>query len=477
MAINQQKVDLKEIISQLKIDLEKARLPENSRRRSQDEKAAGKRVHAKLYSDGRATDATRKTGKVSLTTYNRYLTDIRKSLIEMGDTNHTWGAQIKKAIKNHHGHEVRFTAMIDAPLSVIITELSAWRVELVGDRKTVELRELLKNGLRPYPVVFEGLMMKGAFAEDFQIHQKTKIKEKQSALIDVDFNVLVALSTELLSVPESDPLYAEKLGLGVSIAAGRRQVETCVQGTFSEIARKPYSMNFDGQAKAKGQKEKFTIPTLAPAKLIIDAVERLRKTKVMLSIFDFMDSVKDSEKNKMFNDKSRSFTLASRDILEKAFGKKPSGERWTFKDSRALYAKAAYLLYKQDQEKAKKTLCTEDIFYSEFLGHTDDQAKESYKAFNVSGSKIERITETMIEEETEKSSPAARLDGLRSLACKKVITENKTYTNVMNKIIAMIEQNPAQYITKTWMRTDVKGGKTITLNALFEIIEKAGLAI
>ena len=477
MAANQKKVDLKNIISQLKKELEKARLPENSRRRSQDEKAAGNRVHALLYSDGRATESTRKTGKVSLTTYNRYLTDIRKSLIEMGDVNHTWRAQIKRAIKNHQGHEVRLTAMIDAPLATIITELAAWRAELVGDRKTVALRELLKNGLRPYPVVFEGLMMKGAFSEDFQIHQKSKIKEKQSALVDVDFDALVALSTELLCVPESDPLHAEKLALGVSLAAGRRQVETCAQGTFSAIPRKPYFLKFYGQAKAKGQKEEFKIPALAPAKLIIDAVKRLRKTDVMRVIFEFMNGVSDSEKNKMFNNKSRCFTLASRDILESHLGKKQNGEQWTFKDSRALYAKAAYLLYKQDQKKAKKQICTEDIFYSEFLGHTDDQAKESYKAFNVSGSKIERITETMIKEETEKNSPAARLDGLRSLACKKIITENKTYTNVMCKIIAMIEQSPTQHITKTWMRTDVKGGKTITLNALFEIIEKAGLTI
>lgn len=477
MAENQRKVNLIEIIEQLKIDLNAARLPANSRRRSQDEKAAGKRVHASLYSDGRATDNTRKTGKVSLTTYNRYLSDIRKALMETGEKSHTWERQIKAAIKTHANHKARFESLLSLPLSDVVQALAAWRKELSGDRDSVQLRELLKRGLRPFPVVFETLAMPAGFAEDFQSHQKNKIKEKQSSLINIDFSTLLELITNLLSTPKSDPYFAEKLALGISLASGRRQIEVCVIGTFL-TEKSNYDLNFDGQAKTKGAKSAFTIPTLAPASIIIDAVKDLRETTSIANIMKHVNDAEEIKKNRVFNNKSRQYNFIANKVLNRAFKSKENGESWVFKDSRALYAKAAYLLYVKEQESKKKSICTEDIFYSEFLGHTDEQAKEAYKAFNViSKEQISRVTENMIAEVAETKSPVTRIEGLKKLALGKVITSNTTYKKVMQKIIELIEEDPARAITKVWLRKDVKGGKTVTLNALFEIIEKEKLTI
>lgn len=67
----------------------------------------------------------------------------------------------------------------------------------------------------------------------------------------------------------------KELAVGIALATGRRTIEVLKTGDFRQ--KRANLIRFRGQAKSKSEKGWFNIPCLVSAKLVVDAVARLRK--------------------------------------------------------------------------------------------------------------------------------------------------------------------------------------------------------
>lgn len=83
----------------------------------------------------------------------------------------------------------------------------------------------------------------------------------------------VIVTKAVLYLHNEDPW---KRAAAFAILTGRRVTEIVIKGEFIETAH-PYAMAFKGQQKKKEEIEPFVIPTLIPAKDIIEAIESFRE--------------------------------------------------------------------------------------------------------------------------------------------------------------------------------------------------------
>lgn len=83
----------------------------------------------------------------------------------------------------------------------------------------------------------------------------------------------VIVTKATLYLYDDDPW---KRAAALSVLTGRRVTEIVIKGEFLETAH-PYAVAFKGQQKKKDEIEAFIIPTLVPAKDIIEAIKSFRK--------------------------------------------------------------------------------------------------------------------------------------------------------------------------------------------------------
>lgn len=504
MAENQRKVNLEQIKQEITNKYIAIINNPVQRRRSADEKALGKSVHALLIGDGRASSKT-KSERLSLNTYNRYLTQIRMHIESLGYTNHRFELDVKRAIKAYPNGKDFFNSLLGKDLKTVLKMISDYK-KLHRDTKP-ENRTALMKGIRKEldninarPEILKGMSMNGLLREDFRDNQAKSLEINQVKPIKVNIEELRDLTLELLTTPSDSANYAQKLALGISLATGRRAIETCVVGKFWKNGKSLTSIKFSGVAKDKNNKGDVIIPCLADPQLVIDAVENLRCTEYMQSIVEYMNSKIDSTDgyNRAFNDKSRLLTNVASKIFEIKFGKKPdsvidrNGEKevysrnWIFKDSRALYANRAFIEYKLQMNARGEIGFNSDMFFTDVLAHSDAKARDNYKVFEIVDAHVKKIKsdlkpvilgrKTRVISTVESISDANdRIERIEAFKDNKKLKRNadyKTFIKVMDKMLELLRANPSVEITKKWMRDDVKGARTLKLNALFEILDK-----
>ena len=476
MAANQTKVKLNDIISEAVEKMVEAREGEGEqRRKTQKEKRLAEGVKKALLEGDKRSHPT----PVSLLTANKYLTKVRDAISELGYKHHGFPAAVTRLGKQFPEYQESLLMLVDLPLKTAAQALRKWQAELMEQMETLgksaegkKVRDFFNklSAIDVVPVAISAMAFDAAERQFIKDHREEMIVKKQSKLITLQMSEVIELIGNLLTTSVSDPKRTEKMALGISLATGRRQIETCIQGRFEKAG--DYEMTFTGQAKARGDMREVTIPTLAPVDSILDALETIRNSRRMEEIREYMVEKSFYTENEMFNNKSRSFTATAEKVLGEAFGAKPDQQTWMFKDSRAIYAKTAYEMYKAETLAKGEQISSEDIFFTNRLGHNDAKAKENYKVFEVIPDEVTRVETSQLVERT----PEQRLEGLRGLLNSESIQQNRLEPNLA-RVIEFVEREPNQHITKIWLRKEVKGGKTIRLNLLHEIIEKAGLEL
>ena len=167
-------------------------------------------------------------------------------------------------------------------------------------------------------------------------------------------------------------------------------------------------------------------------------------------------------------------------VFTEYFGVKPTlasePVAWTFKDSRAIYAKSAYRIWSAEQKAAGLPSKDEGLFFTENLGHDDKEAQNAYKSFDItSESTIKKIVETTAKVKSKSRTPEQRLKALKAFVKTEVITESKTFTRYSEKLVVLITEQPETEINQAWLRKNV-GGKAINLKELFKLINDEKLA-
>ena len=475
MAKNQEKVNLSEIISvtvEKFVEIMNEDIKQN--RKTQKEKRLAEGCKKALLEGDKRSNPT----PVTLFTANKYLSKIRSAISDLGYKHHALAKVVKKLSKQYPEHKTMLDKLETLPLREAAdlkkttidklfelrkNENDATNKKLISD----QYNEL--SAIKLAPAFMSYLAFNNDDKREIKDQKDKTIKEKKTHKIVINMSKVTNLIADLLSTSVSDPKRAEKLALGVALATGRRQIEVCVQGNFNKAEE--YKIKFSGIAKSRGSDREVVIPSLAPVDAVLEALEYVRNSELMEKIKGSMTEQSIYSANEMFNNKNRGLTIQASKIFNDAFGVKPDSSVWTFKDSRAIYAKTAYEMYKKDSEsKNEKTRIDEDIFLTEKLGHNDKDAKDSYKAFEIIPDDITKADPSKLVERT----PEQRLDGLKELLNNSAIQQNRLEKN-LERVIEFVEKTPEQQITKIWLRKEVKGGKTIRLNMLQEIIAKAGL--
>lgn len=267
---------------------------------------------------------------------------------------------------------------IDNFLQMLLTENNKQKRAQMCSNKRKELEDsytirTVKTYLTEYRAA-----IKTTFGEDSTLLRFLRISKAKTAKIKREYKNKIQKRTEEGALQEiTNPqelitlgrdLIKEssylKVSLGLMLLTGRRTIEVLKTGSLHPISKKSFEVVFEGQAK-KGDKESlpYKIPTLAPAKELISALNWLRETKGEL-----LELTEKQVSSKCARNLNNLCGVLFFDTL---------GSNSTPHDLRKAYAALAY-----EQSGKKESF---RIFAAKILGHSSDSTEttETYFKYQI----------------------------------------------------------------------------------------------
>jgi len=162
--------------------------------------------------------------------------------------------------------------------------------------------------------------------------------------------------------------------VGLEMATGRRTSEITSRGRFTLISGRTHEVIFEGQLKKRGKGQPYTIPTLLPAKMIVSALNRLRKDDHIKNV-NREARIKSSDpvtQNKMVNDRLNTPILREVKKL-KGLEKIDTVIQGDGIDSHGLRAAYAALVLTKSEYKDCSLAKKMDLVH-DFLGHAESES-------------------------------------------------------------------------------------------------------
>jgi integrase len=220
-----------------------------------------------------------------------------------------------------------------------------------------------------------------------------------------------------------------ELTVGLIAATGRRPSEILSTAIFTQKSQ--FEVNFEGQLKAKGERDKYPTFTLVESAKVVDGLLKLRrmpeiKEMKQWELFDI-----DSGKNSTVNSKVKEFFA---ELINPPCGEKELSN----KNLRAAYAAIAIYLFCPGNH-------SESLFIKERLGHTGDATASNYEDYQVvdmngkhlaRGAWVKRINEEVSKPMLVETKPQLRM----TVAAKEVINDQEflTYPDQVSRIEELI---------------------------------------
>lgn len=207
------------------------------------------------------------------------------------------------------------------------------------------------------------------------------LSEKKRSTVTLDYPSYMQAVTEQIYQAFDPRLVGQRkdmapLAFALAAVSGRRMIEVMVQGEF-EVAGK-YEVVFYGQAKKRtGGDPGRKIYVLCDPKIFVQRINELRSCPAASDFDDIRE---------MLNDGSyRAANVRIASILGNTFNQHAKSffkdDRRTFKDTRAIYARITYEAFFRHDPRWKNV--DEDVFFSEILGHDDENTQLHYKQFKL----------------------------------------------------------------------------------------------
>lgn len=219
-------------------------------------------------------------------------------------------------------------------------------------------------GLKLFPEYMDKLRISDKEVLDMQRKSTRSLEEKSINSFTVQASDLIAKCVATMS---NDTSNAFDVACAIALTTGRRMIEIFKTGIFTEVEER--RMLFGGQAKRAclGEDTPYMIPVLAPANIILTALNRLRRMKSCANVVEDEDDEKFLS-NKVVNQKwSNSCNSAARRIL---------GASRHFHDLRSIYAVIAF-------NAALPHKWSQNAFISRVLGHAGLQNSLSYSSIHI----------------------------------------------------------------------------------------------
>ncbi|KKZ18088.1 protelomerase [Serratia marcescens] len=209
----------------------------------------------------------------------------------------------------------------------------------------------------------------------------TVLSEKKRNTITIDYPTYMQRLMDILTAPAQSFDLNTRAGMAplafaLAAVSGRRMIEIMVQGEFKPINQ--HEMTFIGQAKKRtGDDTGRRIYCLCDTKIFIERLSILRNSPAAADLVELVNYVPDNETrsgNAMVNTR---LSVAFNPFVKYFF----NDDRRVYKDSRAIYARIVYEKYFNTDSRWKA--CDEDVFFSEILGHDDENTQLHYKQFKL----------------------------------------------------------------------------------------------
>lgn len=394
-------------------------------------KAAAQRVKNALFLDKRKFRGNGLKNRISANTYNAYMTRIRKQFDDR--LHHHFAKSVEKMaeqypiyrqelqewlnlpaaqIRQRHG-DLQSRLREIMPLAEAISGIkpgaaaqkklirlaqkypgwSAYITSLASDDwkpAQTELHQAFQQGSRlledlnklkiNHEILYH-LQLDKADRASIQQRWDDVLSEKKRSTVLLDYPSYMQAVTEQIYQAFDPRMVVQRkdmapLAFALAAVSGRRMIEVMVQGEF-EVAGK-YEVMFYGQAKKRtGENVGRKIYVLCDPKIFVQRLKELRSAPAASDFDDIRE---------MLNDGSyRAANVRIASILGNTFNQHAKDffkdDRRTFKDTRAIYARITYEAFFRHDPRWKNV--DEDVFFSEILGHDDENTQLHYKQFKL----------------------------------------------------------------------------------------------
>jgi hypothetical protein len=428
------KIDLDKIIDRL---LKEVRSIDASDKPQMTKTQSHRRAAEKALRALFGTRQQKSVKALTLNTAHKYLTKIRNAVTEQGWRHHSLEASLERLASKYPAWEAEVThlerlPLTDTRLSVkhlkdklldsakvskvlsamdpeaprlatrvnqVAKDFPEWAPELLPIKgvDAAAALQVANDKLAQAQALFNDLgglkidheVMRWLVKDSFAVHEQNRasgqaLTRKKNRTIAIRYPSLMAHMEMLLTAP-SPPW--EALATGVALATGRRAVEVLVQGRFTRVDS--HRLKFSGQAKERGGVDydnEFEIYSLLPTDMVLEALDRLRSSSKVAGLVDGSSLPEESrhyQPNELvhnrtaapLNDFMRRFMVGAEQLTG------IDGREWVFRDARAIYTAVCFdRFFDSDPRWAEKSI---DVFFTELLGHGDDDSQKYYKQFKV----------------------------------------------------------------------------------------------
>ena len=391
-------------------------------------------VKNQLHEDGRKRDDHR----VGLSTYRRYMTNVRNAITAENWHHHS----IKSKIEVLANRYPEFSKLIKSIKQKNISDTRKRYQEVLKEmRGHTEAYEDVK-GLKLDHEIMRHLTLPSAKKAQLAEDQQNALDQKKHSTISIELPWLMATIKSLLTPDTTKKnISYSRLALGIAFATGRRAIEVVYQGKFKKAGE--YQLDFSGAAKKRGGADysaNYRIYTLMPADDVLNAIKILKQQPEVQALAD-LDDMPETARNTAVNQRMGKTMneTAKRVWMDK--------DR-VFKDSRAIWARLVFEQhFKTDKRWAK---VDEDVFWHEMLCHEDIETQKAYKQFKI----IEP-------EKTQNEGPISRLQAVTNLLDTPEIMQRKALVKITNWAVDTIKQDPLAVINQNRIIQEVGSGRKV----------------
>lgn len=517
------KVSINELIKDLKIaieNIESSDIPQSEKTRKF--KAEAKKFKSKLFTDKRKFRGEGLKNRITLNTYNAYLSRARKpfddklhhsfkDMIErLGAKYPAWAAELSEwgelsapDIRKAHGEML--SRLRDIPvlterlgkiklgqagtekkLAMLASTYPAWR----GWLMELAVREFQTTQKQFYEAMRQGLLLLDELqklkinhevvyslrlepGERASLQQRwgENLADKKRRTVTIDYPLYMQRVYEILTAPDAllesatTRIGMAPLAFALAASSGRRMIEIMLTGHFEKVDKK--RLRFYGQAKKRNKTEADegrVIYSLFDADIFLHGLSMLRNSP---AANDFQGIIAEMDEHE-----TRSENAMIETILAPSFNAWVKGffadERRVYKDSRSLYARICYeTWFNRDPRWAN---CDEDVFFAELLGHDDEDTQTHYKQF-----KLRNFSLTW--------KPVTGQENTRLAALEALDAEMPGFANgdagvrMHEWVKEQIRENPAAKITTYSLRKNYGGNPQLAARYLAFAADALGQAV
>lgn len=420
-------------------------------------KAEAKKFKSTLFTDKRKFRGKGAANRITLNTFNAYLTRARKpfdAMMHHGFTDEinrlsrrypAWATQLQEWLKlpapevrKQHGemqtalrqiiplterlNSIKLgTAGAEKKLANLGNQYPFWRGWLMemAVRDYKEPQKLFREALRQGVDLLEDLQrlkinhevtysLRLEPGERSSLQQKwgENLADKKRSTVTINYPTYMQRVLDILTAPDSvynqDPARSAiaPLAFALSAVSGRRLIETARLGVFEKVDKQ--RVKFWGQAKKRTDADEGRIIyTLCDSDLFLQKLAVLRNAPATADFDEAISSMASNDtrtQNQVISDR---LGFPFNKFVKDFFG----DDRRVFKDSRSLYARICYeTWFNKDPRWAN---CDEDVFFAELLGHDDEDTQTHYKQF-----KLRNFSMTWTPEKGQENSRLAALEQL-----------------------------------------------------------------